>query len=166
MPRRWECRSSQPRAFFCWFISWKAWKKLNGEQISGENRGRVSQEERLSAPAGWWDDIFHTRLSALTVNTQLTLLLLLFLCVYNLLQWPETNLWFSTATIWAPPKYFFFPLPLRKTVHAPFGSVGCAPGSLIHGIHEIHGMLPACCLPVSLPASSSLPFDWLIGVAA
>lgn len=28
-------------------------EELNGEEISGENRGRVSQEERLSAPAGW-----------------------------------------------------------------------------------------------------------------
>lgn len=158
MPRRWECRFSHPRVFFWWFISWKAWKKLSGQQISGENRGRVSEEERLCAPAGWWDNIIHTKISAPTVNTQLTLLLL-FLCAYNSLQWPETKLWFSTATIWAHPKYFFFPFHFAKTVHAPF----CAPGSPIHGIH---GMLPACCLPVSLPASSSLPFDWLIGVAA
>lgn len=158
MPGRWNVDAASQEPFFDGPSAGNL-EELNGKQISGGNRGRVSEEERLAVPAGRWDDIFCTKLSSLTVNTQLTLLLL-FLCAYNLLQWPETKPCFSMATIWVPLNLFFlFPSTLQS-IHAPFGSMGCAPGS------PAHGMLPACCLPVSLPASSSLPFDWLIGVAA
>lgn len=153
MPRRWECRFSHPRVFFWWFISWKAWKKLSGQQISGENRGRVSEEERLCAPAGWWDNIIHTKISAPTVNTQLTLLLL-FLCAYNSLQWPETKLWFSTATIWAHPKYFFFPLPLCKNRSCSFL---CS-----RQPYPWNPWNAACLLPACVPSSQLLTAFWLI----
>lgn len=127
-------------------------EELNRKQISGGNRGRVSQEERLSVPAGQWDDNFCTKLSSLTVNTQQTLSLL-FLCAYNLLQWPETKPCFPMATIWAPLK-FFFPFHFAKHSCSFWWCGLCS--------RQPYPWNAACLLPACVPSSQLLAAFWLI----
>lgn len=153
MPGRWNVDAASQEPFFDGPSAGNL-EELNGKQISGGNRGRVSEEERLAVPAGRWDDIFCTKLSSLTVNTQLTLLLL-FLCAYNLLQWPETKPCFSMATIWVPLNLYFF-IPFHFAKH-----------SCSFWQHGLCSRQPcpwnaACLLPACVPSSQLLAAFWLI----